>query len=159
LFPTRDGQIALAPADDAFFRRLADALEEPGLKTDPLYATQTARVANRARINAIVGGKLAANTTAHWVEVLNGAGVPCGPVNSVAEVFADPQILAQEMVIDVEHPGHGLVRQLGFPIKLSETPCRVRRSAPGLGEHSDEILTELGYSASDREVWRRDGVI
>jgi CoA:oxalate CoA-transferase len=159
LFPTRDGQIALAPADDAFFRRLADALGEPGLKTDPLYATQSARVANRSRINAIVGGKLAADTTAHWVEVLNRAGVPCGPVNSVAEVFDDPQILAQNMVMDVDHPGYGIVRMLGFPVKLSETPCRVRRCAPGLGEHSDEILDELGYTAPDRAAWRQNGVI
>ena len=159
LFPTRDGQIALAPADDAFFRRLADALGEPGLTSDPLYATQSARVANRARINAIVGGKLAGGTTEHWVHVLNAAGVPCGPVNSVAQVFQDPQILAQEMVMDVEHPGHGVVRMLGFPIKLSETPCRVRRPAPALGEHSDEILAELGCAAADRAAWRRDGVI
>jgi CoA:oxalate CoA-transferase len=159
LFPTRDGQLALAPADDAFFRRLADALGEPGLKTDPLYALQSARVANRSRINAIVGGKLAGNTTAYWVEVLNKAGVPCGPVNSVAEVFEDPQILAQEMVMDVEHPGYGVVRLLGFPVKFSELPCRVRRPAPRLGEHSDEVLAELGYTASDREIWRRDGVI
>ena len=130
MFPTREGQIALAPADDAFFRRLADALDESGLKEDPLYATQLARVANRSRINAIVGGKLAANTTAHWVEVLNQAGVPCGPVNSVAEVFKDPQILAQDMVMDVEQPGHGLVRMLGFPMKFSDTPCTVRRPAP-----------------------------
>ncbi|MFL5254195.1 MAG: CaiB/BaiF CoA transferase family protein [Rhodopila sp.] len=159
LFPTRDGQIALAPADDAFFRRLADALGEPGLKIDPLYATQSARVANRAQINAIVGGKLAGNTTAYWVETLNAAGVPCGPVNSIAEVFADPQIQAQQMVIDVDHPGHGLVRMLGFPIKLSETPCRVRRSAPELGEHSDAVLAELNYSEAERTAWRRDGVI
>jgi CoA:oxalate CoA-transferase len=159
LFPTRDGQIALAPADDAFFRRLADALEEPRLKTDPLYATQPARVANRARINAIVGGKLAANTTAHWVETLNKAGVPCGPVNGVAEVFQDPQILAQEMVIDVDHPGSGIVRMLGFPIKLSGTPCRVRHPAPALGEHTDEVLAELGYSDAERAAWRRDGVV
>ncbi|PPQ39548.1 CaiB/BaiF CoA transferase family protein [Rhodopila globiformis] len=159
LFPTRDGQIALAPADDAFFRRLADALGEPGLKTDPLYATQPARVANRARINAIVGGRLAGNTTAHWVETLNAAGVPCGPVNSVADVFTDPQIRAQQMVIDVDHPGYGMVRMLGFPIKLSETPCRVRRSAPRLGEHSDEVLAELDYSEAERAAWRRDGVI
>jgi CoA:oxalate CoA-transferase len=159
LFPTRDGQIAIAPADDAFFRRLADALDEPGLKTDPLYATQSARVANRPRINAIVGGKLAASTTAHWVETLNRAGVPCGPVNSVAEVFEDPQILQQEMVMDVEHPGYGLVRMLGFPVKLSQTPCQVRRPAPGLGQHSDEILAELGYDAAERAASRRDGVI
>jgi CoA:oxalate CoA-transferase len=159
LFPTRDGQIALAPADDAFFRRLADALQEPGLKTDPLYATQSARVANRARISAIVGGKLAANTTAYWVETLNKAGVPCGPVNSVAEVFADPHIMAQDMVMEVDHPGHGIVRMLGFPIKLSETPCRLRRTAPELGEHSDDILAELNYSVDERMALRRDGVI
>jgi CoA:oxalate CoA-transferase len=159
LFPTRDGEIAIAPADDTFFRRLADALGEPELKTDPLYATQSARVANRARINAIVGGKLAAHTTAFWVETLNRAGVPSGPVNTVANVFEDPQIIAQEMVLDVDHPGYGIVRMLGFPIKLSETPCRVRRPAPVLGQHSDEILTELGYTVSEREAWRRDGVI
>lgn len=159
LFPTRDGQIALAPADDAFFRRLADALEDPGLKSDPLYATQSARIANRARINAIVGGKLARETTDYWVALLNNAGVPCGPVHSVASVFEDPQILAQDMVMDVEHPGHGVVRMLGFPIKLSETPCRVRRSAPALGEHSDEILTELGFTPTDRRIWRDKGVI
>jgi CoA:oxalate CoA-transferase len=159
LFPTRDGQIAIAPADDAFFRRLADALQEPGLKTDPLYATQSARVANRTRINAIVGGKLAANTTEYWVETLNRAGVPCGPVNSVAEVFADPQILAQDMVLDVEHAGYGIVRMLGFPIKLSDTPCRIRRTAPGLGEHSHEILAELGYTAAERDGLQRNDTI
>ena len=159
LFPTRDGEIAIAPADDAFFRRLADALGEPGLKTDPLYATQSARVANRARINAIVGGKLAGNTTQYWVETLNRAGVPSGPVNSVAQVFADPQVLAQEMVLDVEHPGFGLVRMLGFPVKLSQTPCRVRRTAPGLGEHSGEILAELGYTLSERNALQADAVV
>jgi CoA:oxalate CoA-transferase len=158
LFPTRDGQIAIAPADDAFFRRLADALEEPGLKTDPLYATQAARVANRSRINAIVGGKLAANTTDYWVETLNRAGVPSGPVNGVAAVFQDPQILAQEMVLDVDHPGYGVVRMLGFPIKLSDTPCRVRRTAPGLGEHSQEILAELGYTAAERDALQHSGI-
>jgi CoA:oxalate CoA-transferase len=159
LFPTRDGQIALAPPDDAFFGRLMDALDEPALKSDPLYATQAARVANRARINALVGGKLAARETAYWVETLNAAGVPCGPVNTVEEVFADPQVLAQDMVMEVEHPGHGLVRMLGFPMKLSETPCRVIRPAPGLGEHSDEVLAAAGYGEAERAALRAAGVI
>lgn len=158
LFPTRDGQLALAPADDAFFGRLADALGEPGLKSDPLYATQAARVANRARVNAIVGGKLAGNTTAFWVDTLNAAGVPCGPVHSVEAVFQDPQLLAQDMLLHVPHPGHGTVRMLGFPMKLSGTPCRVRRPAPRLGEHGDEILAELGYAEAERDALRRDGV-
>jgi crotonobetainyl-CoA:carnitine CoA-transferase CaiB-like acyl-CoA transferase len=159
LFPTRDGQIALAPPDDTFFGRLVDALEFPGLKADPLYATQAARVANRTRINAIIGGKLATQSTAYWVDVLNAAGVPCGPVYSVPEVFEDPQIRSQDMVLEVEQPGHGLVRMLGFPMKLSATACRVRRPAPGLGEHSDEILAELGYSAAERAALRTDRVI
>ncbi|HVC61981.1 MAG TPA: CoA transferase [Acetobacteraceae bacterium] len=159
LFPTRDGQLALAPPGDEFFGRLADALGAPGLKTDPLYATSAARVANRARINAIVGGKLAAHTTAHWVAVLNAAGVPCGPVQSVDQVFDDPQIAAQQMVLEVPHPGHGIVRMLGFPMKLAAVPCRVRRPAPELGEHTDEVLAELGYDETAREVLRRAGVV
>ena len=159
VFPTRDGQIALAPADDAFFARLADALGEPGLKTDKLYATQDARVANRARINAIVGGKLATNTSDFWIETLNAAGVPCGPVHSVEAVFQDPQILAQRMFLDVAHPGHGIVRMLGFPMKLSATPCMVRRPAPALGQHSDEILAELDFPPAERESLRQEGVI
>ena len=159
LFPTRDGEIAIAPPDDVFFGRLADALGMPALKSDALYATQQARVANRSRINAIVGGKLAASTTDYWVETLNAAGVPCGPVNTIEKVFQDPQILAQDMVIDVPHPGHGIVRMLGFPMKLSETPCRVRRPAPGLGEHSDSILAELGYTGAERAAFRAAGVV
>ena len=143
LFPTRDGQIALAPADNTFFGRLADAIGMPGLKTDPLYATNVTRVANRERINAIIGGRLATETTAHWVETLNKAGVPCGPVNSVAEALSDPQITEQQMVLTVPHPGHGDLRLLGFPMKFSETPCRIRRTAPGLGEHTADILAEL----------------
>jgi crotonobetainyl-CoA:carnitine CoA-transferase CaiB-like acyl-CoA transferase len=159
LFPTRDGQIALAPPDDAFFGRLADALGLPELKNDPLYRTQIARVANRARINAIVGGALARESTAYWVETLNHAGVPCGPVLGVAEVFQDPQILAQEMVMEVEQPGLGLTRMLGFPMKLSGTPCAVRRPAPGLGEHTDEVLAEVGYDAPALAALRQTGVI
>jgi len=159
LFPTRDGRIALAPADDAFFGRLMDVLGCPELKEDPLYRTQTARVANRERINAIVGGKLALHTTAHWVETLNAAGVPSGPVQAVADVFSDPQILAQNMVMEVEQPGYGPVRMLGFPMKFAGTPSTIRRPSPGLGQHSDEVLAELGFSADECRALRDKGVI
>ncbi len=146
LYPTRDGEIAIAPPDDVFFGRLMDVLGMPDLKTDPLYKTQRDRVANRTRINAIVGGKFATETTAYWVETLNAAGVPCGPVNTVEQVFQDPQVLEQQMVMDVPHPGHGIVRMLGFPMKLSETPCTVRLPAPALGQHTDAVLGGLGYT-------------
>jgi CoA:oxalate CoA-transferase len=159
LFPTRDGRIALAPPDNAFFGRLMDVLGCPELKDDPLYRTQTARVANREKINAIVGGKLAMNTTDHWVKTLNAAGVPSGPVHAVADVFEDPQILAQDMVLEVEQPGHGLVRMLGFPMKFTSTPCTVRRPAPALGEHSDEVLAELGFSEEQRREFNETGVV
>jgi CoA:oxalate CoA-transferase len=144
LFTTRDGHVALAPPDNAFFGRLMDALGVPELKDDPLFRTQSDRLTNRTRINAIVAGKLALLTTDHWVTTLNAAGVPCGPVYGVDEVFADPQVLAQQMVLEVEHPGRGLVRMLGFPMKFAATPCQVRRPAPALGEHTEEILAELG---------------
>ena len=158
LFPTRDGRIALAPPDDVFFGRLMDALGCSELKDDPLYRTQMARVANRERINAIVGGKLALNTTEHWVGTLNAAGVPCGPVHAVADVFTDPQILAQNMVMEVEQPGHGLVRMLGFPMKFAGSPCTVRRPAPDLGQHSEEVLMELGFSQDQCRAFRDLGV-
>ncbi len=147
LVATRDGHVALAPPDDTFFGRLMDALEVPELKDDPLFRTQSARLANRMRINAIVGGKVALRATEHWVTALNAAGVPCGPVYGVGEVFADPQVLAQQMVLEVAHPGHGMVRMLGFPMKFGATPCRVRRPAPELGEHTAEIMKELGMQA------------
>lgn len=159
LFPTRDGRIALAPPDDVFFGRLMDVLGCPELKDDPLYRTQPDRVANRERINAIVGGKLALNTTDHWVETLNAAGVPCGPVHGVADVFQDPQILAQEMVMKVEHPGRGLVQMLGFPMKFADAPCTVRMPAPDLGQHSHEVLAELGFTAEQCQIFRDRGVI
>jgi crotonobetainyl-CoA:carnitine CoA-transferase CaiB-like acyl-CoA transferase len=159
LFATRDGQLALAPPGDEFFGRLMDALGEPALKDDPLFRTQPARVANRAQINAIVGGVLARETTAHWVQVLNAAGVPCGPVYRVDEALDDPQIRQQEMVLDMPHPGRGLVRMLGSPMKLSETPCRARLPAPVLGEHSDAVLAELGYAAAEQQALRAAGVV
>jgi crotonobetainyl-CoA:carnitine CoA-transferase CaiB-like acyl-CoA transferase len=136
-----------------------DVLEEPALKTDPLYATQTARVANRERINAIVAGKLARETTAHWVAVMNRAGVPCGPVYGVDEVFRDPQVQAQEMVVEFDQPGHGPVKVLGFPMKFSETPCRIHRAAPELGQHTGEVLRELGYSQAECDALHRMEVI
>jgi crotonobetainyl-CoA:carnitine CoA-transferase CaiB-like acyl-CoA transferase len=159
LFPTKDGRVALAPPGDEFFGRLMDVLGLPELKDDPLYATQPMRVANRERINAIVGGKLALSTTEHWVNTLNAAGVPCGPVHAVADVFADPQIQAQNMVLDVERPGGGVIRMLGFPMKFTADPCRVRRPPPAPGEHSDDVLADLGFSADQRARLRETGVI
>jgi crotonobetainyl-CoA:carnitine CoA-transferase CaiB-like acyl-CoA transferase len=143
LFHARDGAIAIAPSDNTFFYRLMDALELQHVKDDPDFVDNFARVANRARLNAIVEEKLAEHDCVHWIEVLNRAGVPCGPVYDVKGVFSDPQVQSQDMVIDVEHPGRGSVRMLGFPIRLANAPCEIRHPAPELGEHNEEIQKEL----------------
>ena len=158
LFPTRDGRIAIAPPDNVFFGRLMDVLGQSALKDDPLYRTQSARVANRERIDAVVGGVLVTETTAHWVRVLNEAGVPAGPVNEVADVFQDPQILAQNMVLDVARPGHAPIRMVGFPMKFAASPCAVRLPPPELGQHTQEILAEAGFTPSECQAFRDKGV-
>ncbi|MFC7398455.1 CaiB/BaiF CoA transferase family protein [Chelatococcus sp. GCM10030263] len=144
LFRARDGDIAIAPSDDTFFGRLMDALELGEHKSDPDFANNMLRVKHRTRLNALVSAKLAERDCDHWIALLNKAGVPCGPVYSVDGVFADPQMQSQNMAIDVEHPGHGTVRMLGFPIRLSQSPCRVRYPAPQLGEHNAEVFAEIG---------------
>ncbi len=143
LFRTADEPIAIAPNNDAFFGRLMDALDLPELKADPALATNPLRVQNRARLNAAVEARLAQEGAAHWVAVLNRAGVPCGPVHRVDAVFADPQVQSQGMVLDVPHPGHGTVRMLGFPMRFRDAPLQVRHPTPDLGQHTAAVLAEL----------------
>ncbi len=143
LFRTADEPIAIAPNNDAFFGRLMDALALPELKGDPALATNSLRVQNRARLNAEVEARLAGAGAAHWVALLNKAGVPCGPVHRVDAVFADPQVQSQAMAIDVHHPGHGTVRMLGFPMRFRDAPLQVRHPAPDLGQHTTDVLAEL----------------
>src|SRR5947209_6035149 len=159
MFRTRDGEVALAPSQEQSYQRLIDALGLPELRADPRFPTNDLRVANRAAINAAIEARLVTETTEYWIETLNAAGVPCGRVMGLPEVFADPQILDQEMVLQQEHPGHGTVRMLGFPIKFAEAPCALRRPTPELGADTDAVLTELGYSSADIAALRQAGVI
>ena len=147
LFHASDGELAIAPSTEDIVRRLLRALGLEAMLDDPDFATVPQRMKHRERINAAIDAKLGEQTVAHWIETLNAAGVPCGRVMSLSEVFADPQVLAQDMVIEVEHPGRGPVRMTGFPVKLSDTPCAVRLPAPELGQHTDEVLRGLGWSA------------
>src|SRR5262245_16067036 len=159
LFSASDGDIAIAPANDQVYHRLLDALDLTELKGHPDFSTNDKRVRHRSRINALVGAKIALGTQAEWIERLNRAGVPCGRVMDFAEVFADPQIAAREMVLSVEHPGHGTVRMPGFPVKFAQAPCRVRRPAPALGVDTDEVLREVGVGDAELAGLRARGVI
>ena len=121
----------------------------PDLCADPRFATNALRRANRPALNARINEQVRGNTRSHWVEHLNQAGVPCGVVQNLQQALNDPQVLHQEFVIEVEHPGHGPVRMLGFPVKFSGTPCEVARPAPQHGEHSARVLREWGISSDE----------
>lgn len=156
LFHAADGDVAIAPSNDLIARRLFDAIALTHVLDDPDFATNAARLRNRERMNALVNEKISQRPVEEWMMYLNEAGVPCGRVMDLSEVFSDPQIWAQEMVLDVEHPGAGTVRMTGFPVKLSDTPARLRLPAPALGADTDAVLRELGYSA-ERIAALRDG--
>jgi crotonobetainyl-CoA:carnitine CoA-transferase CaiB-like acyl-CoA transferase len=158
MFRTQDGEVALAPSQEQSYQRLVDALAMPELRANPDFATNDLRVKHRAAMNAAIEARLRTETTAHWIETLNGAGVPCGRVMGLGEVFADPQVLDQQMVLTQRHPGHGDVKMLGFPIKFAEAPCELRRPAPELGADTQAVLAELGYSADEIAAMHEAGV-
>src|SRR5262245_6381324 len=146
LYRASDGEVAIAPSTDDVVHRLFRALDIEAMLDRPEFKTYDARLAHRDLVNALVGDRIRPHSVEHWIAHLNRAGVPCGRVATLRDVFADPQVEAQEMVLEVEHPGHGAVRMTGFPVKFSQTPCRVRLPAPELGAHTEEILRDLGLA-------------
>ena len=144
LFEASDGEVAIAPANDAVYSKLLEALELTQLKLHPEFRTNADRFERRAAINAEINARTRTQPVAHWIARLNAAGVPCGRVLSIAEVFDDPQTRHQQMRITIDHPQHGPLDVIGFPIKFSDDPCRMHRPPPVLGADTDAILAELG---------------
>ena len=159
LFEARDGQVAIAPSNDTFYFKLLDALDLAHLKAHPDFLTNEDRYERRAAINALINARTREETVEHWIEALNRAGVPCGRVLGLAEVFDDPQVRHQQMRISIEHPQHGRLDVLGFPIKFTDDPCRVHRPPPLLGADTDAILEELGFSTTAVSALRADKVV
>ncbi|MFO7854642.1 MAG: CoA transferase [Paracoccaceae bacterium] len=159
LFRCADGAVAVAPSTQRILARFLGQLGLAHLLEDERYDTVPKRQARRAELNAMIDAVMSRETVDAWIERLNAAGVPCGKVQSLAEVMEDPQVLHQEMVLDVPHPGHGTVRMTGFPVKLSETPCTLRRPAPDLGAATEEVLAEAGYSPEEIAALRAEGAV
>jgi CoA:oxalate CoA-transferase len=159
LFKAADGDLAIAPANDQIYARLVEVLGLSEELSAPEFATNAGRVANREKVNAIINARIGQETRGIWEKRLNDAGVPCGRVLTYPEAFEDVQIAAREMVVEVDHPGRGPVRMIGFPMKLSEAPCEVRLPAPELGADSEAILRALGYDAEAIADLRRRGAI
>jgi crotonobetainyl-CoA:carnitine CoA-transferase CaiB-like acyl-CoA transferase len=143
VFQTADGWVTIGGGTQKLWRKLCDAIGQGELARDPRFKDNPARVANRPALAALLQAVLRRESTAHWVERLDAAGVPVGPVETYDRVFADPQVKARAMVAELDHPVAGRLRTLGIPVKLSATPGALRRPAPQLGEHTQEVLAEL----------------
>jgi crotonobetainyl-CoA:carnitine CoA-transferase CaiB-like acyl-CoA transferase len=159
-FATRDGYVLLAVGNDAQFARLCDVAGRPDLAADPRFATNAGRVVNRDVLVPALGALLAARTSRSWIDTLEAAGVPCGPVNDLAEVFEDPQVIHRGLRVELPHPVAGTVRVVRSPIRLSGTPVVHRDAPPVLGQHSRQVLADLlGMADEEIEALRASGAV
>ncbi|MGD8624061.1 MAG: CoA transferase [Anaerolineae bacterium] len=159
-FRARDRWFALAAANERQWAILCQVIDRPDLKDDPRFADNGRRVKNRAALRQILDEAFLARDAGEWLDALRQAGLPCGPINTIPEVFDHPQAEARELVLEAHHPTAGTLRFPGFPYKLSATPAAVRRPPPRLGQHTAEILQEvLGHSAEEVAAFANRGDI
>jgi crotonobetainyl-CoA:carnitine CoA-transferase CaiB-like acyl-CoA transferase len=154
-----DGYITLGTANDRLFKRLCDLLRHPEWVTDARFAENSTRVNNHAALAAEIEAVTTQEPSRHWVELFEANDIPCGPINDYAHVFSDPHLAAREMAVDVDHPVLGSMRALGSALKMSATPTNPRRRAPLLGEHTNSVLIEYGFSAPEIDALRAAGAI
>jgi crotonobetainyl-CoA:carnitine CoA-transferase CaiB-like acyl-CoA transferase len=159
VFTTADGHINIAASGQVMYRRLCEAIGAAHLLDDPRFTSMADRSRNRQAMNAELNKVLVTRTSAEWIEILNRAGVPSGPILNVREVFGDEQVQHLGLAQPVTHPERGEIRVQGLPVALSRTPGTIRWAAPTHGQHTEEILAELGYSPEDIAELRRDGAV
>ena len=158
-FPTADGWINIGGANQSNWERIARLVGAPELIADPRFVDNSARMAHRDELARLLGEHLRERPTRDWLQALDNAGIPAGPIQSIGEMAADPQTLARDMVVELEHPVAGSTRALGVPVKFSATPGSVRRPAPTLGQHTREVLQEIGYTDAEIEALAASGAV
>jgi crotonobetainyl-CoA:carnitine CoA-transferase CaiB-like acyl-CoA transferase len=158
-FRVKDGYIAITADSAHFWRRFCQIMELEGLLDDPRFKTNADRVANKQPLQSIIENITATREGSYWLEKLGEAEIPCGPVNSYAEVFNDPHVLARQMLMEVEHPVAGRVHMTGINVKLSQTPGALQCPAPTLGQHTHQVLLRLGYQDQAIDQLKIAGVI
>lgn len=158
-FRTADGELAVAVGSERQWPRFCEALGLAALAADPRFATNGDRVERRAELRTILARAFVAKPTSDWIAALDDAEIPCGAINDVAAAFAQPAAQALGMTVDVEHPVLGALRQAGIPFRFGATPASIRTAPPLLGEHSREILAELGYDGAEIAAMEAAGVI
>jgi formyl-CoA transferase len=159
VFKTTDGHINIAAAGNEIYHRLCRALNAPHLADDPDYGNDKARSKNRDRLNAAIEEITKTKSSAEWIERINEAGVPCGPIYKMDEVFADPQVRHIGIAQPVDHPSLGRIELVGQAVTLSRTPSHLKTATPERGEHTDAVLRELGYDGDAIAALRAKHVI
>lgn len=158
-FATADGFVMVAVGNDGLWRRFAEALGDEELAADPRYASNPSRVAHRDTLIPGIEAVMRTRTTEDWVRTLDEAGVPVGPIQTVDQALADPQVLARGMVAELEHPTAGPMKVVGCPVRLTRTPASVRTAPPVLGQDTDAVLTSLGLGADRIRSLRSSGAV
>ena len=160
VFPTQDGHMVLSVANDPTFKRFCEAFALTHLLEDPRFATNAARVQNRQLVTETLTATMLQHPTLWWIEKLETLKIGCGPINKLSEVFADPHVVAREMVLEMEHKTGGKMKMIANPVKLSETPADYRLPPPLLGQHTDEVLSgRLGLDAAALAALREKNII
>jgi len=158
-FRVKDGYVNVAVGSEAIWARFTAAIGAPHLAADPRFRTNADRVEHREALIPLLEAVFVTRTMAEWTQTLEAAGVPAGPIYQLSDLFSDPQVHHRRMVVEIDHPRAGRIKQTGVPIKLSQTPGRIASPPPMLGQHTEAILRELGCTDAEIAALRRDGAI
>ena len=159
VFPCRDGKVVIVVGNDGQFAKFCEALGRPEWVKDERFAANPARVRNLGVLNPMIVAELAKQDRAHWVTAFEAVGVPCGPINSIPEAFADEQVKHRGMLFDLPHPGGTKLPQVASPMRFKEAPLKHDVPPPLLGQHTEEVLKELDFSSEEIQDLRKSGVI
>lgn len=156
---TKDDYINIGAANQKNWERLCQALNREDLLSDPRFAKGPDRLKNRDELISILEEILTTKESSHWLKILEDYGVPSGPIYKMAGVYEDPHVKARNMLVEIDHPTVGKVKNIGIPVKLSQTPATIRHAPPLLGQHTDEVLASFGYSRGEIKAFRDAGVV
>lgn len=158
-FATSDGYINIGAANQSNWERMCRAIGREDLLEHPRFSSNAERMIHIEELTPIMEEAFITQTKDYWAELLEKAGVPCGPIYDMAQVYSDPHVQARDMAVELEHPIAGKIRNIGVPVKLSETPGSIRMPAPALGQHTDEVLSQFGYSHDEVAQFRESGAV